>query len=764
MRQGTKQMTNRNSSAAETFLDPSETPIKGPGARQRKTATAAARSDSRSHGVRASSAGAASQNTAVNKPSNKTPITRHFAPNVVTNKQNMSSNSESDQTDTDSNNVTGPQRPVQQMAGFQQMKNFDVKCFSTKTDNNGRKVMQSSRNIPPVVKSSDTDNDFPTTDFNNEEEQVKHNNLNDLNRTDGKSAVAASTPVFPLASKSSSQSGQTSAPRVVSVTPPPGLGQNNMSAVSASVPVLRKKVYTDSTGTSNTKDKTPAETSSNTQKQNEVGRQAQTGPSSKNDQRKANTNNSYSSNNQASSSNKSRDIEKPKEEAVRPRLRLPTSLSDTFEDDMLFETPSMDQRNWTPRTPSENSGTQPRIPQDPSLQPEIPAVLPAKSTELASFSQSPRWHLNKHQNTPQPQPIQGFRPEPVRVNPKQAWSGDKPGDKEGISTKGTENRTTSAGGDTRGKTNAQGLLKHMSNYFPTASSNISNGNSTKQSTQGNSQHAQSKLTKDSKEPISANWFETPADFDTHLAVSQQKKLKAGNTSDNDSISTYSDKSSIKSDRAYKGGNQGVDSDSLPVQRNADKSGSAHSDSGIVSVASDSALDTRTNGHRLSKFEKDKNNYQSSVSSTPGYFGDNLGQNAFQVSRSRVVHSPVHMRHANSSPVIRDYVSSSPVPASDRGANSHDGEGNSDADVAGATGAVTSEKLQSGSCFSPIHPQPLTSISKLKTTVAVSKDIIHPTPVTVAAGNGDRRQPQHRSNSSTSDTVDLKYVEQYLLLL
>ncbi|XP_052791398.1 uncharacterized protein LOC128225569 [Mya arenaria] len=732
MRQSTKQFTNRNSNA-DLHLDPSETPLRGPGAR-RKTATVAGRSETRasSSGARASSASAV-PSASVSKSSNKAPITRHFAPNLVS-KQNMSSNSESDQTDTDSCNVTGPQKPVAQTSAFQQMKNFDVKSFSTKTDNHGKKIITPSRNIPPVIKSSDTDNDFPTTDFNNEEE------MNDLNRTDGKSAVAASTPVFPVGvgRKPAPTLGQPSYQGEVQNTP---TTQPRMSAVSASVPVLRKKVYND--GSNNTPaglhddsgEVTLQEYDANKSRPS-YGNQKQNGLQRTDDSIKAKN---------AASGSKTKDIEKQKSEVTRPQIRIPSSLSDTIEDDLLFDAPSMDQRNWTPRTPSENSGTQPRIPQDPSLQPEIPAVLPAKSTELTTFSQSPRWHLNKNQNpvTP-PQPQQGFRPDPVRTIPK---------------TNSERNdgsvRPSSAKDNSSGKTPFHVVPKQKSSYFPNSSNTaVSSGRSeAKQQPCLNIQQAEA-----GKEPISANWFDTPADFETHLAkFSGQRHFNSSDVSDADSLSQHSDKTPVRSERSNRV-TTARDDEYMHLPRNLDKNQSSHSDSGIVSVASDSALHSRATQHRpLTKQEKETTNYQNSDFSQPGYFSDQAGRNVFQSVKSRVVHSPVNTRQTNnSSPVIKDYVSHSPVPGQDSYCRDKRDRTLSDSaiDAAAGNGALTTEKLQAGACFSPIHPQPLTTNKQTKATAVLSKDIVHPTPVSRHSSASDRPGSQ-KSDSDSSETLDLK---------
>ncbi|KAH3840405.1 kinesin-related protein 3-like [Dreissena polymorpha] len=775
MRQSTKQFTNQGSNS-ELNLDPSETPIRGPGARARKTATVAARNESRavSSSVRGSSADSVSvSHLSATKPVIKTPMTRHFAPqvvsNVASNKQNQSSNSESDQTDTDSCNVTGPQRATA-IANFQQMKNQDNN-FTAKTDNSGRKIVSSSQYIPPVVKSSDTDNDFPTTDFNNEEE------LNDLNRTAGKGAVAASVPAFPIGiSRGNGASGVSQQPTPNSGASNPSRAASKMSSVSASVPLLRKKIYSESSNQNH-----PDAEEQNGLKQavgaasqgivlnsesgldTGSGRNLSTGGSSNSNQITRDA-----SKGMALSSAKKKDIETISNAPQRPHLRIPSPMLDTLDDDRLFEPGSMDQRMWTPRTPIESAGTQPRFPQNPSLQPEIPAVLPAKSTELASFSQSPRFNLNKHQHTPAPVPVQqGFRPEPIRTVTRTTSDNHLPQ----TQTNNFKEKDVKQSESSPAEKSSHVIPKQSSNYFPSNNTKLKETGSQITSVQnpGNNKQEQSASARPSKGPISANWFDTPADHDTHIALSTKDRRLNSNVSDETS-SLKSDKASVKSDRESLGLKAEGD-EYLPIQRKNDRNNSAHSDSGIVSVASDSALDTYnrfTQPNQISKNvrEKSKSSYHFSDFARPGYFSDSANRNEFSSEPNRVLHSPVTTRQTNNgSPVIREYISQSPVQngeksiKQDRGGTSQTNGAKVTPDIPsegssqGSNGAVKTEKLQTGACFSPIHPQPVTANKPAKSSAALSKDILHPTPQTAQAG--EKRSVPQRSDSAESATMDLK---------
>jgi hypothetical protein len=114
-------------------------------------------------------------------------------------------------------------------------------------------------------------------------------------------------------------------------------------------------------------------------------------------------------------------------------------------------------------------------------------------------------------------------------------------------------------------------------------------------------------------------------------------------------------------------------------------------------------------------------------------------------------------------VIKDYVSLSPVNGQGAFISKHsDRDGSSLSPSGGASnnGILKTEKLgKGGTMFSPIHPQPVTN-SKVSKSVAVSKDIVHPTPLGKVSASVDTpqdRQPSsHSSSGSTSsDVIDLK---------
>ena len=698
MRQNTRKFTNRNSSA-EIHLDPSETPIRGPGVR-RKTSSISSRNDTKT-------SQSARPSTATTTPS-RSSVVRHVAPNVAgmnsQHKQNMSSNSESDQTESDSCNMTAPQKPVNVGAHVQRS---DLQPGRMRNNTYTRKETSGatdfSQNIP-VVKSTDTDNDFPTTDFNNEEE------MNDLNRTDGKNNVAASTPVFPLTSNREQHQTQSQ--------PKDSVERRNSSeqytSVSASVPLLRKKVYTDSKSEHpDTESKDPSQ-NVKMQQSNVTSKTLQSNSGNENGKPvavKENVHNTFSA-------TKTKDLENQrlKDMRNRPTLQLPETLS-SFEDDLLFDSPAVDQRLWTPRTPSESSGTQPRIPHDPALHPEIPAVLPAKSTELTTFSQrSPRWQLNKnYTNVPSEQPS-GFRPEPVRnVHP------DKPvATNSGLESAGNTSRYIS---EKQNKTETDAIRGiHMvpknrnnnsvaPNDLPKLK-DIESGQTVKGNNEGivlshrlNSDRDKS----DSKEPLSANWFTTPADHATHVSqsVSRSGKVTSQLTAQGKPFigTLHSEETDVKK------------VDYLEYQTLNERNNSLGKTNVPLSTASQNISD-RSSSLVLEQSKKSENSsfksdYRNSDFSQPGYFSDSTARvrNDSVPTKHKVVHSPVTARQTfNASPVIKDLPSSmndNSTGLSSSNINRAEGTASPVSSRIGSS-AVKTEKLTAGATFSPIHPQPVTN--------------------------------------------------------
>lgn len=741
MRQSVRHFTNRNTSA-DLHLDPSETPIRGPGVK-RKTSSAVSRHESKIH--------SASRKGAVNKSK----PTQHFSERSSLsagnkNDTHVSSNSESDQTESDSCNVTGPQKSVS--VPFQ-MLNIDNKPVNKKKGKSEKSVNKSafldgqreacntSQNIP-VIKSSDTDNDFATTDFNNEEE------LNDLNRTGGRSNVAASVPVFP-SNKSMQSEIQYKKNRNKEQTT--GCAQSRHSSLSASVPVLVKKNYTENQVDSENINQSHRELS-----QNEQGQNSQPStriPLSTVSSECINEHNPPSKG-KVTSTITGLDIKMTGED--RPRLRIPSTLTDSFNEELLFDSSAVDQRVWTPRTPGENSGIQPRIPQDPSSEPEIPAVLPAKSTELTTFSQSPRWHLNKNQsNHPLlAQQAPGFKPEPICTIPKE--------EVRSRNQVATLLRSVHNIGFTNNDPQQRQLIPKNAEKKSLISPKQDLNPSIKKPGLNNDILKKSVLTanveqreekKEEAEPISANWFMTPADHETHVAesVSQRRtdectsKKSPLHKSDNDNFKSKTDE-------------QDLDDEDLPFHSHLAKNRFVHSDSSILSAASDSESKTSHSVKDvINKQNKCASGYTNSNFSKPGYFSDSGVRNMPDgfVAKHNLVHSPLTLRHnSNTSPVIKDYVSLSPTTGVSANSSLHfDGDVNSTSNKTSGNAILKTEKLEVGSTFSPIHPQPVTH-GKVSKSTAVCKDILHPTPLSTVSASANVQQTLHVSNKA-SEVIDLK---------
>ena len=370
-------------SMQELHLDPNETPIKGHGVK-RKTKPLSASSSSSSvtkPQIRKPSATVASRLSVVRH----VPPTPAADPVRLAGQQRPLEDSDSGHTDSDSCNVS------------------EKRKVKTKTD-------------IPVIKSTDTENDFATTDFNNEVE------MNDLNRTGGNNSAQVGSshptqsvsvlrnpgvhlsssghplPVVDDQEYSSPGPHRTSQQRGTS----PQRGNSPQGPSRPSPPILRKKIYTDPT--------TPSSSSPATdtgQKKLEI--QVRNLPLNNNFVTNPNNNVPRVSEVSQNGSSSSRT-----ENSGKPVLRhSPVSL-ESFADDLLFDGPnpsSPSQR--TPRTPGTGelnslvlglSRGQLKTPQDPSVDPVLPAVMTAKSSDLTTFSQRSPGRFGRYNPNPPPPP------------------------------------------------------------------------------------------------------------------------------------------------------------------------------------------------------------------------------------------------------------------------------------------------------------------------------------------------------------------------
>lgn len=392
-------------SMQDLHLDPNETPIKGHGVK-RKTKPASA-----------SSSTSSVTKPQIRKPSatvaSRLSVVRHTPPpqetmRVNPQQQRPLEDSDSNHTDSDSCNVSE------------------------------KRNVKPSRDIH-VIKSTDTENDFPTTDFNNEVE------LNDLNRTGGQngppvgdvlqsvpsvknarvhlSSSGHPLPVIENQEYSNPSAGRSSKHRGASPqrgTSPhrgtsPQRGNSPQGPSRPSPPVLRKKIYTDPS------------TQSSSNMATEASQRNPVRNLPLNNNFMTNTNNNIPRVSEVSQNNSGRT-----ENSGKPVLRhSPVSL-ESFADDLLFDGgpgPSSPSQR-TPRTPgtgdmnslvlglSRGNSVQLKTPQDPSVDPVLPAVMTAKSSDLTTFSQRSPGRFGRYNPNPPPPPFSLALVNPTESRPR----------------------------------------------------------------------------------------------------------------------------------------------------------------------------------------------------------------------------------------------------------------------------------------------------------------------------------------------------------
>ena len=294
----------------------------------------------------------------------------------------------------------------------------------------------------PVIKSTDTENDFPTSDFNNEAE------MNDLNRTGGKAGmntVSASNPVLVSGLKLSSSGHPLPVVRDETDSPKPTQSASKIQSVrSSGKPVLRQKVYTDET---QRKSPISSEYHAPIPERKELLKHSP--PSQKKEESKHSPLAQRRKNpvsrliaehdelmKRRSVQNISDSVASVSESAPRISHSAPnvsefpaqksvsstkpsTIVSESFEDDLLFEDSPMPfaTSHKIPRTSSVGEITSPlglsrgsngplKQPHDPSLDLVLPAVMTAKSSDLTTFSQrSPRRFFKSPEAEPPPPPF-----------------------------------------------------------------------------------------------------------------------------------------------------------------------------------------------------------------------------------------------------------------------------------------------------------------------------------------------------------------------
>ncbi|CAG2235798.1 KIF2_24 [Mytilus edulis] len=764
---GAERGSDRDSRGSERdfHLDPNETPIKGLGVK-RKT-------------VNKSAAKPAQPKPTPSVPT-RTSVVRHVA-------RSSSSQSESDHVDSDSCNIDTNAKTV-------------------------KPATASGQNVP-VIKSTDTENDFPTTDFNNEEE------LNDLNRSSGKygtlpvsrannptggSALKLSTAGHPLPVVDWSSHG---------AIPKHTGSQSSQVSSSSAAPVLRQKVYKD------------------------PGEQETNEPYVSNDlsQKKPGNHIAPAANNLSQPKTNTKSVPSSTE-VTTPRLsdsspqhhnQFQPVLSESFEDDMLFDKPSFQSSvsQRIQRTPSNGDNgmnnlglsrgreVQLKTPQDPSVHPILPAVMPAKSSDLTTFSQRSPARFKSHFEQPElePPPFHLALVNPTESRPKLARTPP---------LILTQSHAESQGFH-RPNVDISSILEGVNEHRRMQLDMEANA----QKTHGERNHhvERKNLRPDRNEspseqlpldvsPLSTNqWYQTPADFAVHIATSIQKSVNISTDQHSDHEETqkpernnnkydkYNFAPSEENSPSYRPVVQEFEetglktvednlSEFLPIQKrpgNHDKPAqslsvahrdvasrlksafsknephssrskpaqnnlSGHSDSGLATTVSSDNTHIGSPKMLNNNHSKQKSKENSALSDSDIYKHARDSLHHVKKGRQPRSRSPVSDRSTGStgsrtpvsqrnmySPVSQRTVHS---PVNQRNVNSPVGSSHSINNV------IKTEKLNIGSAFSPIHPQPVTTSALSKTTVGHShKDIVHPKPV-LSPTSSDPRSVDTESTS------------------
>ena len=469
-----------SSRMSDITLDPSETPIKGHGVRRKTVAKSISKSSSR---VNVSSPKPSSVKLS-RDTAGKVSVTRHKA--TPTNAENAlaraasanESHSSSEQTDqSDSNNITEAAKNKQ-----------------------GR-----SKTGAIVSHSQDTDNDFPTTDFNNDAENLP--NMNDLNKTGGKHGKAGEmgqTAFAPSAVRGGVHLSTSGHPLPVvdisddatraSVSIAPG-------ALTKAKPMIRPKVYD----------------SQNNPFSSDIGRVDEPPERDYSDLRPSQPN-------MLSNPTTNR--------RPAPITREFDDSDNTFNDDLLFQSaglmPSVPKPPPQRRPSNENSllssrgqNTHPlKLPQDPSMKPLIPVVQTAISSDLTTFSntRSPR----RFMQTPEvskapvkPSPLQYDMIDPTISRPKIPRT---PPPVEPLEQFSFNEHSENSDND---NSDPQVYDTPPIQRYPTLKLKMPHGNTRMEKRE---EHHQSSSSSEQEQSLLStdHWYYTPANLDAHVGASVQK--------------------------------------------------------------------------------------------------------------------------------------------------------------------------------------------------------------------------------------------------
>ncbi|OWF46911.1 uncharacterized protein LOC110454998 [Mizuhopecten yessoensis] len=752
---------------SDIALDPNETPIKGHGMRRKVVPKNIAKSESSKPSRSVASRLSVVRHTGPSKSSSPVTSRRNLRAEAAC--QDSSTDDTPEHTESDSNNITVPNR---------------------------QRVGIGASNVP-ITHSQDTDNDFPTTDFNNEEM------LNDLNKTGGKRTETGQT--MPMGETSTATASQAVTGGVHLSTaghPLPMIEQGKASHGASSctnnhaIPILRNKKYTESprvtiASVSSTGADQPSPSSRNIQGSGSSGAVAK-GP-------------------------------KVSDTLPQRHSRPSSEFNDSFEDDLLFEGTNRvpDSARGYPRKPStgesnlQNSGgdnNSPnlglsrgrdapfKVPQDNLTTPAIPAVLTAISSDLTTFSQRSPGRIGNNRFH-KPEPPQGLpsnnRPPFTKEKTSENPMASRPRILRTPPPVVSESLMESPEYQGRSKVSAPFSVSHQpyrnfndngANTNRLSPHNVARQTNVRENNRDN-------IDQEVELPSTGEWYATPAHFDTHMSVQKSSNFVSQSSSKLQPgafFSKYKEfTSNITPEKPYEDyfdeeetEIKGVDGDmsefltvqrrqTTPENRKVDtasrqnvasrlrsvffkppsenselhgpstskpsESKSVTSDSGLAVSVSDSPQAVRT------CWDSSTNpvlNVPSPQSITIPTLLQGSSHNLLEIDKIPALFDPSNKENILATKYHQDgTVSFSSSSSHDsRSENSVASGGRS----ANNSSAIKTEKLTVGSAFSPIHPQPVTSSNRLTKSVAVgivSKDILQPKALTMStdnAGNGRRR--------------------------
>ncbi|XP_060072223.1 uncharacterized protein LOC132552097 [Ylistrum balloti] len=757
---------NNSRTVSDIALDPNETPIKGHGMRRKIVPKNIAKSETTKPSRSVASRLSVVRHTGPSKSSSPVTSRRNLTAEAAPGSNSSTEDDTPEHTVSDSNNITVPNR-----------QGIGVRASNV-----------------PITHSQDTDNDFPTTDFNNEEM------LNDLNKTGGKQATTGQTIPMGETSNTTAPSAVMGGVHLSTAGHPLPMIEVDRTSQGASVgvnnhatPVLRNKKYIESPRLNNA----PVPPPRNIQHMGAGSSGAITkGP-------------------QVS-------------DTLPQRHSRPSSeFNESFEDDLLFDgtdripnsargyprKPSTGETNSGGDNNSPNLGLSRgrdapfKMPQDTLTTPAIPAVLTAISSDLATFSQrSPGRIGNNRFHKPEPPQASGTRPpftlEKVKDNPMASrprlLRTPPPVVSESMmespEQRGRPRLTDPASVSYRpgGNLNDNRTdMDRLSPYNAATQTNLRENN-------------QDSMNQEVELPSTGEWYATPANFEAHIGASMQKSSNSVYQSSKLEPGAFFSKykeftNNITPEKPYEDYHneeeteiKGVDGDMsefLTVQRRQTTSDNRKTDpvsrqnvaSRLRSVflkpqSENSELEPTASKPSETKSMTSDSGLTVSVTDSPQAVrtcwdsNSNLVQNKLPSLQSANVPTLLqqnsrYLPENDRIPALLDPNNKENILATNYhqdgtvsfcSSSSHDSRSDHSVGSGGrstnTSSAIKTEKLAVGSAFSPIHPQPVTS-NRLTKSVAVgmvSKDILQPKALAMStdnAGNGRTRTISDESISS-----------------